>query len=82
MNLNSERRKASDRRHFDLGPPKGWSERRRNPERRLPEVCDSAISDDDWEKYFAGQYKVTINSREHGGHHDVASDVFERVREN
>ncbi len=35
QNLNNERRQSSQRRHVDLGPPAGITERRINIERRL-----------------------------------------------
>lgn len=36
----NERRKQTDRRNDELGPPNGWKERRRNVERRKPEVSE------------------------------------------
>lgn len=40
----TNRRQQPDRRKEDLGPPPGWSERRRRVERRLPEVEELEIS--------------------------------------
>lgn len=36
----NERRKQPDRRNEEFGPPNGWKERRRNVERRRPEVAE------------------------------------------
>ncbi|MBN9422889.1 MAG: hypothetical protein J0I91_10510 [Candidatus Accumulibacter sp.] len=38
-------RGAAERRCADLGTPLGWRERRRSPERRLPEVRELAFAD-------------------------------------
>jgi hypothetical protein len=38
-------RSGQDRRKRDIGPPEGWKERRRNPERRLPEVEEISIAE-------------------------------------
>jgi hypothetical protein len=38
MTKESNKRKKSDRRKRELGPPDGWRERRRLVERRLPVV--------------------------------------------
>ena len=39
------RRLGEDRRNADVGPPKGWRERRRTVERRYPEVHEIAFSE-------------------------------------
>lgn len=38
-------RSGLDRRASDMGPPVGWRERRRNPERRMPEVEEISIAE-------------------------------------
>jgi len=40
MSMKSKRKSEQDRRDHEeeKGPPEGWKERRRAPERRLPEV--------------------------------------------
>jgi hypothetical protein len=40
MSMNSKRKLEQDRRNHEeeKGPPEGWKNRRRAPERRLPEV--------------------------------------------
>ncbi len=41
----NNRRSVHDRREQELGPPKGWSERRKSVERRLPEVIEIPFSE-------------------------------------
>ncbi len=38
-------RSNQDRRNNDKGPPTGWKERRRNAERRMPEVEEISIAE-------------------------------------
>jgi hypothetical protein len=45
MSGNHKNRTGLDRRKRDSGPPAGWKERRRNPERRLPEVEEISIEE-------------------------------------
>ena len=45
MSDRQKPRSGQDRRKRDVGPPKGWKERRRNPERRLPEVEEISIAE-------------------------------------
>lgn len=54
----TERRSRQDRRRRDIGPPAGTPERRVIAERRLPQVHERIISDDEWRSYFgrAGRY--------------------------
>jgi hypothetical protein len=40
-----ERRLAVDRRLAESGPPSGWRDRRREAERRIPEVLDAAFAE-------------------------------------
>jgi hypothetical protein len=40
-----QRRTGEDRRAEDCGPPSGWRERRRNVERRRPEVREISFSE-------------------------------------
>jgi hypothetical protein len=40
-----QRRSGEDRRSEDCGPPSGWRERRRNVERRRPEVREISFSE-------------------------------------
>lgn len=44
MNTNS-RRLGNDRRDNDVGPPKGWRERRRSVERRYPDVQEISFAE-------------------------------------
>jgi hypothetical protein len=69
----------TERRLDDLGPPQGWKERRRHPERRLPAAEEIAVSDSEWESYFGASMRISI--REASGEQiEVAADVFSRVR--
>lgn len=52
MTGSNNKRKQDDRRNQELGPPKGWSERRRRVERRLPEVIELPFSA--WLAQFRG----------------------------
>lgn len=45
MPHSNKPRSGRDRRNKDLGPPEGWKERRRQPERRLPEVEEISIEE-------------------------------------
>lgn len=47
-----ERRNSKDRRAQDMGPPKGWTDRRRSVERRLPLVEHDVISLGEWRVFF------------------------------
>ena len=54
--MNSAKRKVHDRRFDDAGPPSGWRERRRFPDRRLPKVIEMEITKE------AFVQMLTINS--------------------
>ncbi|BCB28531.1 hypothetical protein SKTS_34170 [Sulfurimicrobium lacus] len=45
MSGKHKHRTGLDRRKRDAGPPAGWKERRRNPERRMPEVEEISIEE-------------------------------------
>ena len=45
MSGEHKKRTGLDRRKRDIGPPAGWKERRRTPERRLPEVEEISIEE-------------------------------------
>lgn len=47
-----ERRQRLDRRVRDYGPPKGWNDRRKQPERRLPATEDVEMSADEFARWF------------------------------
>lgn len=40
-----KKRIEQDRRSIEAGPPRGWSERRKSVERRLPDVVDIPFSE-------------------------------------
>ena len=85
MSHDKERRQRVDRRLRDIGPPKGWRERRRSTERRMPTVEEAAVSEDDWQKYF-GNYAqatttVTPPSAPHDATHEIAAEVLSKARD-
>jgi hypothetical protein len=45
MPKSKEKRRGGDRRTQEGAPPKGWSERRRSVERRLPDVEEISFSE-------------------------------------
>lgn len=45
MSHQHKPRSGQDRRKKEQGPPEGWKERRRNPERRMPEVEEISIAE-------------------------------------
>jgi len=45
MSGHHKPRTGKDRRKKDIGPPAGWKERRRNPERRMPEVEEISVEE-------------------------------------
>mgnify|MGYP001243262985 CR=1 FL=1 len=47
-----ERRARRERRLHDLGPPPEAGERRRCAERRMPEVREISISEQEWRSLF------------------------------
>lgn len=53
MNDSKDKRCRDDRRDQDIGPPKGWRDRRRSVERRMPEVSEVPFSE--WLAQFRGQ---------------------------
>jgi hypothetical protein len=53
-----ERRNGRDRRERDMGPPKGWADRRRAVERRLPVVEHDVMSYGEWTVFFNAFHTV------------------------
>ena len=58
-NLMNDKRKRSDRRIRDYGPPKGWADRRKQPDRRLPETEDLEMSPEDFARWFGTAMPAT-----------------------
>ena len=50
MLKDQDKRSGIDRRQSDNGPPKGWQERRKGVERRLPEVIEASMTE--WDYYL------------------------------
>ena len=59
-----ERRHNHDRRDVEQGPPAGWKDRRRIPERRAPEVAE--ISFEQWARKRAAQGPGASEARKPG----------------
>jgi len=55
MKQSKERRGAHDRRQREIGPPKGWSDRRRSRERRIPGIAELEVSEAEWLMYFGSK---------------------------
>ena len=52
MNRADNRNGCEDRRIEDVGPPKGWQDRRKRVERRIPETVEIEVSEAEWAAYF------------------------------
>ena len=78
MSASVDRRSRKDRRVLDLGPPKGWMERRKSVERRLPSAQEAEISADEFAQYF-GSARIAANNND--SMLDLAAEVFSRVRD-
>ncbi|QKV58079.1 MAG: hypothetical protein HT580_13495 [Dechloromonas sp.] len=52
MNRADKRNGCEDRRVEDIGPPKGWQDRRKRVERRIPETVEIEVSEAEWAAYF------------------------------
>jgi hypothetical protein len=52
MYTTTNRRQNHDRRQKDIGPPKGWKDRRRTTERRIPAIEECQVSESEWLLYF------------------------------
>jgi len=52
MHREHKERLVTDRRDDDIGPPTGWKDRRRSTERRIPNVEEATVSEDEWLAYF------------------------------
>ena len=77
MNKADKRRKGEDRRKEDIGPPRGWQDRRKRVERRIPEAVEIEVSEAEWALYFeTPKTQTSVNAHEH-----LAADVFDRVRD-
>ena len=74
MNKTNNRSGCEDRRLEDIGPPKGWQDRRKRVERRIPETIEIEVSEAEWAAYFerhteesgTGQDAPEASDRVHG----------------
>ena len=79
----SERRKRSERRMRNAGPPKGFAERRFFQDRRVTSVREIELDESQWEIYFA-QTIPTVTHVPFPTLHDPlehASSVLDRARD-
>ncbi len=83
MGADNERRVRSDRRVRDIGPPNGWSERRKQAERRLTVAEEAELSPEEFVRYFGAvangaTAKIAANT---DSQVDLAAEVLDRVRD-
>ena len=74
--MDNERRSQTDRRRRDAGPPRGWMDRRRNSERRLPQAIENDLSADEFERYFG---KAMLVAESNAKAMDEAAEVLDRI---
>jgi hypothetical protein len=60
MSNKFERRDTDDRRQEEFGPPQGWRDRRRQTERRMPEIDEFEVSELEWEVYFGSLRQAPV----------------------
>lgn len=78
MDDPAERRKSTDRRKVNVGPPKGMKERRIE-ERRNTRVQEVMLSDFEWESMFTSRKAAKVVKVEED--HEWAHTVLEKVRD-
>lgn len=78
MNRKFERRDCVDRRQEELGPPSGWKDRRRQTERRMPELGECEVSEAEWLAYFGPADKPARVAK---AAEEAAADVFAHSRD-
>ncbi len=71
-----ERRHCMDRRDAEVGPPPGWKDRRRQAERRTPEVVE--VSFDDWVRMRAVRIGSAAPVTEQEEHHEHFARIIIR----
>ena len=67
MNPKIKQRNIEDRRQEELGPPHGWKDRRRNTERRLPEIAEFIATESLWQTYFCRADSEALTDNEPPG---------------
>ena len=75
MDRADNRSGCEDRRVEDIGPPKGWQDRRKRVERRIPETVEIEVSEAEWAAYFE-RHPDRENPPEQA---DVKSDTSSQV---
>lgn len=78
-------RARADRRQHEIGPPRGWKDRRRTTERRIPEIEECEVSEAEWLLYFGSTTTTTregsISTTTVLVEIDTAADIFSRIRD-
>ncbi len=77
MKKEQTARATSDRRDGDCGPPSGWKERRRTPERRIPSVEETDMTEAEWISYFGAKESAATPSAEA---HEIAAEILGKAR--
>lgn len=75
--MSGKKSRGADRRKKDVGPLNRLPERRKKPERRMPQVEDVELSQEEFMKLFG----VQTNIRNTDHQLELASEVFEKVRD-
>lgn len=80
------RRSTTDRRIRDYGPPAGWRDRRRTTERRIPNVEEQVISEEEWLLYFgttttSTKTTVTVVTSHIEKHEEHSANILGRARD-
>lgn len=77
MNKQQRVRTSGDRRDDDQGPPSGWKDRRHSPERRIPAVEETDMSEAEWHRYF-GPLESGLATAPAA--HSIAADSIDKAR--
>jgi len=81
MSNHNERRDSDDRRQEESGPPRGWKDRRRRTERRMPEINEHVVSEAEWLAYFGAGREVASPANSPIIASESSADIFDRVRD-
>lgn len=79
MRTKREPRDTADRRQEELGPPQGWKDRRRQTERRMPEIREFVVSESEWLSYFGAARSAPMAATMLASG-DATADIFDGIR--
>jgi hypothetical protein len=77
MIRKDKRALQEDRRGADVGPPKGWRDRRKGVERRIPVTEEVDVTDSQWATYFGPRSDEAADNEQPP---DDAESAFDGVR--